>query len=266
MFDDENSSFIKVWIRSEESLIDSNEINRLNKIFSKSEQTNANGDKLNLTIIKELVESLKGKISISSEKEKEVLVTFIFIIDINIDVSFEKAGDISDCDSPKDLIKWVPSMECNNYPLAKYNEHMTTTQQNSNCCPTILIVDDTYFNIEVLQSLIEEQMHISWDSANNGLEALNLVKEKFAKTWWNRFYEFIFTDINMPIMDGYVSSTEIKKFLKKESEGESISTIPTKIYAVTAQKEAIDHNEDIFDGILLKPITIFGLQNIFKKE
>lgn len=70
----------------------------------------------------------------------------------------------------------------------------------------------------------------------------------------------------MPIMDGYVSSTEIKKFLKQESESQSINTIPTKIYAVTAQKEAMDDNQDIFDGILLKPITIFGLQNIFKKQ
>lgn len=96
MFDNENSSFIKVCIRSDETLIDNNEINRLNKIFSKSEQNSPRGDKSNLLIIKELVESLKGRISISSDKEKEVAITFVFIIDINIDVSFEKAGDVSD--------------------------------------------------------------------------------------------------------------------------------------------------------------------------
>lgn len=59
-------------------------------------------------------------------------------------------------------------------------------------------------------------------------------------------------DVNMPIMDGYAASSEIKKF----------KDIPTKIFAVTAQKEVIENEQKLFDGIILKPISIDGLKNV----
>lgn len=71
-------------------------------------------------------------------------------------------------------------------------------------------------------------------------------------------------DVNMPIMDGYVASSEIKKFLKKEAikNNQNINKIPTKIFAVTAQKEVIENDQKLFDGIILKPISIDGLRNV----
>lgn len=59
---------------------------------------------------------------------------------------------------------------------------MSGSQEDKVCCSNILLVDDNYFNIEVLQSLIEVQLHLVCDSAFNGLEAVNKVKERSAKT------------------------------------------------------------------------------------
>ena len=68
----------------------------------------------------------------------------------------------------------------------------------------------------------------------------------------------------MPIMDGYVASSEIKQFLKKEAlrNSQNFVNIPTKIFAVTAQKEVIENDQNLFDGIILKPISIEGLKNV----
>ena len=218
MFDEDDQSWIKVLIYSEETFISKDDVNRINKVFTKNEFEVSKINKLNLTVLKELIDNLKGKLHISIDNSSGVCVTFVFNAELKDgDTKFEKAGDVSDCDSPKDLVKCIPSMNWSNHPLAKYNEELSLSQLKINCWPSILIVDDTYFNIEVLQSMIEKlPLNFSWDSAENGLEGLNKVKERFSKSWCTKYYDFIFTDINMPIMDGYVECSEIKKFLFKE--------------------------------------------------
>jgi CheY-like chemotaxis protein len=71
-------------------------------------------------------------------------------------------------------------------------------------------------------------------------------------------------DVNMPIMDGYAASSEIKKFLKKDAIENNLdpSKKKTQIFAVTAQKEVIENEQKLFDGIILKPISIDGLRNV----
>ena len=107
---------------------------------------------------------------------------------------------------------------------------------------------------------------MSCDSAFNGLEAVNKVKDRSKNTCCTKFFKFIFMDVNMPIMDGYAASAEIKRFLKKEAviAGRDYNKIPTKIFAVTAQKEVIENEQKLFDGIILKPISIDGLRNVLK--
>ena len=81
--------------------------------------------------------------------------------------------------------------------------------------PTILIVDDNIFNIITLETMIELQFQIKVDKATNGLEAVNKVKERrqLMNVCGNTqpFYSLIFMDCNMPIMDGFEATEEIRK-------------------------------------------------------
>ena len=71
----------------------------------------------------------------------------------------------------------------------------------------ILIVDDNKDNRLTLELLLEEMEDVELSSASDGLEALELCK--------NSFYDIIFMDVMMPVMDGITSTKEIKKISPK---------------------------------------------------
>ena len=68
---------------------------------------------------------------------------------------------------------------------------------------TVLIVDDNKINQLVTQKVLE-QLGMKHGFANNGMEAVQMVKENP--------YDVVLMDINMPIMDGIEASQEIRKF------------------------------------------------------
>lgn len=70
----------------------------------------------------------------------------------------------------------------------------------------ILLVDDDKNNRFTLDLLLEDIQNIKISEAENGKEAVEMCK--------NKFYDLIFMDIMMPIMDGIEATKEIKKFSK----------------------------------------------------
>ena len=74
-------------------------------------------------------------------------------------------------------------------------------KMNKNCCNTILIVDDISSNRVLLRKMLA---HLGFETieATNGLEAIELFKTSSP--------DLILMDINMPVMNGYEASTEIK--------------------------------------------------------
>lgn len=72
----------------------------------------------------------------------------------------------------------------------------------------ILLVEDNDVNQEVALGLLEEA-GILVDVANNGQEAVDIVKEK-----GEDFYDAILMDLQMPILDGYKATTKIRQKLK----------------------------------------------------
>ncbi|CAD8083208.1 unnamed protein product [Paramecium sonneborni] len=92
---------------------------------------------------------------------------------------------------------------------------MRSNQSLIECrCPNILIVDDEQINILAL-SILLEQLGFTSDQVFNGKECVDLIYSKQKKTnclkCFDKQYQLIFMDINMPLLDGWEASRQIKK-------------------------------------------------------
>ena len=116
----------------------------------------------------------------------------------------------------------------------------------------LLLVEDNEINLEIAQMLLE-QMGFIVETAQNGKIAVDMVR-----TSRPGHYDAILMDIQMPVMDGYTATKEIRAL-----KDPALSSIP--ILAMTANafqedvKAAIDAGMQVH---IAKPIDI----NILKKE
>jgi PAS domain S-box-containing protein len=103
----------------------------------------------------------------------------------------------------------------------------------------ILLVEDNETNKEIIIDLLADSgIHI--DIASNGLEAIEKFKENS--------YELIFMDIQMPILDGYEATKEIRKLNK---------IIPIVALTANAMKEDIEKTKIAgMNKHLNKPIEV----------
>ena len=108
---------------------------------------------------------------------------------------------------------------------------------------TILLVEDNDINREIMLSQLTA-MGYRVDMAVNGTDALKLYKQKA--------YDVILTDIEMPEMNGYELTAEIRRL---EADGER--SIP--IFAITASEFDLNEERAIslgFNGYMLKPLEV----------
>ncbi len=107
-----------------------------------------------------------------------------------------------------------------------------------------LIVEDNELNLEIAKSLIM-LTGMSVETAMNGQEALDILREK--PDW---YYDMIFMDIQMPIMDGYEATRNIRALHKYDAQ-----TIP--IVAMTANAYEKDVQRALDEGMndhIAKPV------------
>jgi putative two-component system response regulator len=114
----------------------------------------------------------------------------------------------------------------------------------------ILLVEDNEINLEIMRSQLTS-LDYRVDTALNGKEAL----DKFSK---NK-YDAVLTDIEMPKMNGYELTAEIRRFEKNAEH-------PTPVLAITASE--FDLNEERaaslgFSGYMLKPLDLDLLRSKF---
>ncbi|MDR2822103.1 MAG: response regulator [Acholeplasmatales bacterium] len=117
----------------------------------------------------------------------------------------------------------------------------------------IILAEDLEINREIVISLLEST-NINIVSAENGLEALNLFKENPKK------YQLIFMDVQMPEMNGYESTREIRKLNSKEA-------LEIPIVAMTANVFKEDIEKCLAAGMnahIGKPIDYNDLLRILK--
>lgn len=106
--------------------------------------------------------------------------------------------------------------------------------------PRILLVEDNAMNYKIIIAILKSQ-NLSCDIAVDGREALLAITKKD--------YDIVFMDCQMPVMDGYKSTTEIRKL-----EGDNKHTT---IIAMTANAMEGDREKCIaagMDDYISKPI------------
>jgi len=140
------------------------------------------GTGLGLTISKQLVEMMNGKIWVESSYGKGS--TFIFEIEL------------------KELVdKYNKKIKPQNSQLDNISKDMSLLAGKR-----ILVAEDNLINQEIILGLLENSKIII-DIAENGEEALNLYEKNS--------YSLILMDIQMPILDGYETAKIIRENDKK---------------------------------------------------
>lgn len=175
--------------------------------------TTYSGSGLGLSIVKKMVEKMNGTIHL--ESEENVGTNFVITIPFEID-------------------------------------HKAQVQAGGTCKPAFvdvtgkraLLAEDNEINIEIATMMLEDEGLVI-DVVKNGKEAV----EKFA-SMPSGYYDFIFMDIMMPVMDGLEATRQIRALDRPDAK-----TVP--ILAMTANAFQDDIRQSIEAGMndhLMKPL------------
>ncbi|MDD3436207.1 MAG: response regulator [Candidatus Gastranaerophilales bacterium] len=115
----------------------------------------------------------------------------------------------------------------------------------------ILVVEDSLLNCKLILKILENH-GLTADLANNGREAVDAVKSKD--------YDLILMDYQMPILDGYRATEEIRKM---ESGTKHIPIIAMTANALSDDK--LKCSQAGMDDYISKPIEIENLLDILDK-
>lgn len=121
--------------------------------------------------------------------------------------------------------------------------------------PKILLVEDNEMNRKIVITMLRSH-NMTCDVAINGAEAVKAVSEKE--------YDIVFMDCQMPVMDGYESTREIRRL-----EGDKKHTTIVAMTANAMQGDSENCIEAGMDEYISKPInfdTMFKMIEINTKE
>ncbi len=185
-------------------------------------QSGVLGTGLGLTLVKSLVSLMDGEVTVSSELGKGSRFT----------VSV--------------LLKWQEEQDTYKSESIKLIDKTRLKGKR------ILLVEDNEMNAEIAQEMLEAQGFII-ERAVNGRFALEKIKSSTPG-----YYSLILMDIQMPIMDGYEATREIRNLENKE-----LSNIP--IIALSANAFAEDYRKSLDAGMnahFSKPVDFENLQEL----
>ncbi len=181
---------------------------------------------LGLSITKNLIDLMGGTIQVFSEPDKgtEFVLQFTFKLQEQKQAQPEQQ----------------PSIEA--------------ASENEFSGKRLLLVEDNELNMEIAQELLRE-VGFSVETAQNGQIAVEMVRNSTAG-----YYDAILMDIQMPVMNGYQASREIRSL-----ENKDLAEIP--IIALTANAFDQDKKEALSSGMnahIAKPIDVRVLYEILR--
>ncbi|MDB9744117.1 ATP-binding protein [Fibrobacterales bacterium] len=203
-------------------------LNQQSKLFEKFNQADNSttrkfgGTGLGLSISKQLVELMGGEIQLESEPGKGSSFSFTLPLEA------------------------VPKMEDTALFTSSDNQQVKFDAK-------VLLVEDNLTNQIIAQAIIG-QMGPQITIANNGAEAISFLK--------NTDYDLVFMDCQMPILDGYKATQQIRK-----SSNSSINN-QVNIVAMTANAMTGDKEKCLIVGMndyITKPITVESIYGILFK-
>ncbi len=115
----------------------------------------------------------------------------------------------------------------------------------------ILVVEDDSVNRMVISRQLKLLGHTA-EFAENGQEALTM--------WQEGRYGLVFTDLHMPVMDGYTLTRNIRQ---AETQGERIPIVALTANALSGEpRRAADAG---VDGYLTKPLQLYTLKDAIRR-
>jgi CheY-like chemotaxis protein len=190
---------------------------QLGKLFNAFEQADGSitrkygGTGLGLAISKNIVEKMGGSIWVESEPEKGSVFAF--------DVRLEHAG--------RQIEEETEIITEQILPAAKTDSSGTAAIPDFSGI-TVLLAEDVEINREIFIALLENT-NIVIDTAENGMEALQKFKSNPER------YAAIIMDIQMPVMNGYEATENIRALDTKRA-----ADIPIIALTADAFKEDMD--------------------------
>jgi CheY-like chemotaxis protein/nitrogen-specific signal transduction histidine kinase len=186
---------------------------------------------LELAVCREIVKKMGGSIAVTSEKNKgtEVCFTIPFT---------ETSPDVIDEISKEQVVL----MERGTNALRTYNGLK------------VLLAEDDLINQSLAVAFLTK-LGASVDTADNGVEAVESFKEGR--------YDIIFMDCEMPELDGFDATREIRKIENCEHRDSSVPIIAMTAYAARGDRDnclASGMNDHV-----PKPITVNVLQEVAEK-
>ncbi len=119
----------------------------------------------------------------------------------------------------------------------------------------VLLVDDNMLNMEIALELLETA-GLQVETAENGSEAVALVQKNLPS-----YYDLIFMDLQMPVMDGYEASRAIR-----DSEREDLRRIPIVAVSANAFQENVSQAKGAgMNDLVMKPVDLDKLLEALDK-
>ncbi|MCB2195688.1 MAG: response regulator [Bacteroidetes bacterium] len=223
--ENKNTVLVELIVKDNGLGIDPSKLEDVFQEYTQEDQniaTRYEGTGLGLTIVKKIVELFNGDIRLESRKG---------------------SGTKAVC-----MLRFEPG-EKEKIEVLKTDSTPHNFPDNFN----VLIADDEEYNRLLISSILD-RWNIKYDIANNGLEAIELLKQK------NK-YDFILMDIRMPIINGVMATKLIRESLQ-------LSNKETKVIGITADTadNLTPEVKALFNHILTKPFSEDQIYQLFKAE